>query len=47
VVVRPYSGVELSVLLKQAGFREVATHGSLAATPYDHRAERLVAVATK
>jgi SAM-dependent methyltransferase len=47
LVVRPYSGVELSMLLKQAGFREVATHGSLAATPYDHRAERLVAVATK
>ena len=47
LVVRPYSGVELSMLLKEAGFREVATHGSLAATPYDHRAERLVAVATK
>jgi SAM-dependent methyltransferase len=47
VVVRAYSGVELSMLMKEAGFREVATHGSLAATPYDHRAERLVAVATK
>ena len=47
LVVRPYSAVELSMLLKEAGFREVATHGSLAATPYDHRAERLVAVATK
>lgn len=47
VVVRPYSGVELSRLLKEAGFREVATHGSLVATPYDHQAERLVAVATK
>jgi SAM-dependent methyltransferase len=47
LVVRPYSGVELSMLLEEAGFREVATHGSLAATPYDHRAERLVAVATK
>jgi len=47
VVVRPYSGLELSRLLKEAGFREVATHGSLAATPYDHQAERLVAVAIK
>jgi SAM-dependent methyltransferase len=47
VVVRAYSGVELSMLMKEAGFREVVTHGSLAATPYDHRAERLVAVATK
>jgi SAM-dependent methyltransferase len=47
LVVRPYSGVELGTLLKEAGFSEVATYGSLAATPYDHRAERLVAVATK
>jgi len=47
LVVRAYSGVELSMLLKEAGFREVVTHGSLAATPYDHRAERLVALATK
>jgi SAM-dependent methyltransferase len=47
LVVRPYSGVELGTLLREAGFSEVATYGSLAATPYDHRAERLVAVATK
>ena len=47
VVVRPYSGVELSAMLREAGFREVATYGSLAGTPYDHRAERLVAVAVK
>jgi SAM-dependent methyltransferase len=47
LVVRAYSGVELSMLLREAGFREVVTHGSLAATPYDHRAERLVALATK
>jgi SAM-dependent methyltransferase len=47
LVVRPYSGVELGRLLKEAGFSEVATYGSLAATPYDHRAERLVAVATR
>ena len=47
LVVRPYSGVELSGMLKEAGFREVATYGSLGGTPYDHKAERLVAVATK
>jgi len=45
--VRPYSGVELSAMLKEAGFREVATFGSLGGTPYDHKAERLVAVAMK
>ena len=44
---RPYSGVELAIVLKQAGFREVELFGSLAGTPYDNRAERLVAVATK
>ncbi len=47
VLVRLYSGVEIAAMLKQAGFREVATFGSLAGTPYDNRAERLVAVATK
>ena len=47
VVVRAYSGVELSMLMKEAGFGKVMTHGSLAATPYDQRAERLVVVATK
>jgi len=47
LVVRPYSGVELSAMLKEAGFREVATFGSLGGTPYDHKAERLVAVAMK
>jgi SAM-dependent methyltransferase len=47
LVIRPYSGVELTSMLKEAGFREVATYGSLSGTPYDHRAERLVAVAMK
>jgi hypothetical protein len=45
--VRLYSGGELATLLKRAGFSEVAIFGSLAATPYDQNAERLVAVATK
>jgi hypothetical protein len=30
-----------------AGFANVALYGPSPATPYDHRAERLVAVATK
>jgi SAM-dependent methyltransferase len=47
LTVRLYSGVEMSAMLKEAGFREVATYGSLGGTPYDQRAERLVAVATK
>jgi SAM-dependent methyltransferase len=47
VLIRLYSGVELASMLKQAGFSKVATYGSLAATPYDQKAERLVAVATK
>ncbi|MGO9453625.1 MAG: class I SAM-dependent methyltransferase [Candidatus Binataceae bacterium] len=47
VVIRLYSGAELIALMKQAGFGRVETYGSLAATPYDNRAERLVAVATK
>lgn len=45
--VRLYSGVELAALLKRAGFSDVALYGSLAATPYDQNAERLVAVARK
>src|SRR5215469_808210 len=44
---RPYSGAELTAVLKQAGFREVELFGSLNGSPYDNRAERLVAVATK
>ncbi|MGO9605884.1 MAG: hypothetical protein ACLQAT_21265 [Candidatus Binataceae bacterium] len=47
MVIRLYSGAELIALMKQAGFGRVETYGSLAATPYDNRAERLVAVATK
>jgi hypothetical protein len=42
-----YSAAELAAMLKQCGFKDVALYGSLAATSYDHRAERLVAVAEK
>jgi SAM-dependent methyltransferase len=44
---RPYSGAELRAVLKQAGFNAVELFGSLSGAPYDHRASRLVAVATK
>jgi SAM-dependent methyltransferase len=42
-----YSGRELADLLKKAGFEGVKLFGSLQGTPYDLKAERLVAVATK
>jgi SAM-dependent methyltransferase len=42
---RLYSGTELAALLERAGFSEVALYGSLAATPYDNHASRLVALA--
>lgn len=45
--IRVYSGHELEALLRRAGFSEVTLYGSLAGTPYDHAAERLVAVARK
>lgn len=44
---RPYSGAEIREVLKRAGFREVELFGSLSRSPYDNRASRLVAVATK
>ena len=44
---RLYSGAELAVLLKGAGFREVKLYGSLDGIPYDHEAKRLVVLATK
>lgn len=46
-VLRLYSAVELSMLLKQCGFSEVNVYGSLEGIDYDHRAKRLVAVAIK
>ena len=45
--IRLYSGAELNALLAEAGFSAVQLYGSLAGTPYDHTAQRLVAVATK
>jgi SAM-dependent methyltransferase len=45
--IRVYSGRELEFLLQQAGFCEVALYGNLNGNPYDHDAERLVAVAAK
>jgi SAM-dependent methyltransferase len=42
-----YSGAELTRLLSEAGFSAVQLYGSLVGTPYDHTAQRLVAVATK
>ncbi|MHC4695963.1 MAG: class I SAM-dependent methyltransferase [Planctomycetota bacterium] len=41
---RLYSAAELKTLLLDVGFREVNMYGSLAGSPYDHEAERLVAV---
>jgi SAM-dependent methyltransferase len=43
---RLYSGAELTDLLAEAGFSAVQLYGSLAGTPYDDTAQRLVAVAT-
>ena len=45
--IRLYSGAELRTLLSAAGFSAVQLYGSLAGTPYDETAQRLVAVATK
>ena len=42
-----YSGQELRALLMKAGFAGVELYGDLAGNPYDHSAERLVAVARK
>jgi SAM-dependent methyltransferase len=47
VTVRIYSGVELEDALHRAGFAQVRLYGSLDGTPYDHEAERLVAIAEK
>jgi len=44
---RLYSAVELSGLLTEAGFTSVKVFGNLNGAPYDHMAERLVAVAVK
>jgi len=44
---RLYSGAELAVLLRQAGFGSVTLYGGLAGGPYDHTAQRLATVAHK
>ena len=44
---RIYSGAELARLLRDAGFMSVALYGSFGGAPYDHHAERLVAVAMR
>jgi len=44
---RLYSATELKRLLHDAGFRSVDVFGSLDGAPYDHAAQRLVAVAKK
>ena len=44
---RLYSGTELRAVLLQCGFARVDIYGSLAGTPYDHNAKRLIAVARK
>lgn len=44
---RFYSASELTVLLKQAGFRKTDVYGDLAGAPYDSKATRLIVVARK
>lgn len=42
-----YSASELTNMLLQSGFREIQIFGDLSGSPYDHQADRLVAVARK
>ncbi len=44
---RLYSAMEMAGLLTEAGFSEVRFFGSLDGRPYDHKAERMIAVAYK
>jgi len=44
---RLYSGMELSSLLREAGFGDVTLHGDLFGSPYNQDAKRLVAVARR
>lgn len=44
---RLYSAVELCSLLGRSGFHSISTFGGLSGIPYDHAANRLVAVAAK
>ena len=45
VRIRLYSATEMKAMLKSVGFEKVEVFGSLDGKPYDHQAERLVAVA--
>jgi SAM-dependent methyltransferase len=45
--IRVYSGRELECLLRRAGFQDISLYGSLSGNPYDHDAERLIAVGRK
>lgn len=42
---RLYAGTELVALLRDVGFETVSLFGDFAGAPYDHRAQRLLAVA--
>jgi len=44
---RLYSAVELSNLIKQAGFSRVSVHGDLEGAPFDNTSRWLVAVGRK
>ena len=45
--IRLYAASELTALLGDCGFGGAVAYGDLAASPYDHKAKRLVVVATK
>ena len=47
LTLRLYSGAELETLLRAVGFSEVALYGNLDGAPYDQKAERLIALATR
>jgi SAM-dependent methyltransferase len=47
VKLRLYSAVELTTLLKAAGFRKLDVYGVFTGVPYDHTAKRLVVRARK
>lgn len=44
---RLYSAAELTAVMRDCGFSEVAMYGGLTGVPYDHEAKRLVAVGRK
>lgn len=44
---RIYSGEELTSLLTSTGFNSIELYGDLTGTPYDDKAKRLIATATK